>query len=104
MDAETYFLGVHAGLHLRQTPVARPPALAAVVRAEDAHGRDTDPHAPGVGRINQDGVQAHPPAARRPLAAGGVPGEAGHLVPHGPPVAADEQPGFLHAGVERGRL
>ena len=82
-------------------PVAAVPGGAAVLGGEDAGGRDPQPQAGGVGRGRHDGVQGQARAPRLPAVARGVVGEALHLRPGLPPVAAGEERGGLGAGVER---
>src|SRR6266568_1144423 len=87
-----------------QTPVDRPPRLAAVVAAERARGRDRDVDALRVTRIEQDGVEAHAAGPRLPLRPGAVAAQPGELLPRLPAVVRAKQPGVFHPGVDRVRI
>src|SRR5437879_10455133 len=57
------------------------PALAAVVSAEGACGGDGDVHPLGVGRIQNNGVQAQATCARLPVGPGAVAAKSGEFFP-----------------------
>src|SRR5213592_2994121 len=98
-------LGGRIGNVLRvQTAVDRLPGLAAVVRAERARGRDRHVHPPGVRRIEQDGVEAHPAGAGLPLGSGAVAAQTGELLPRLAAVTRPEQRRVFDPGVHGVRI
>ena len=76
------------------------PGLAAVVGAEGAGGRDGDEDAVGIGRIEEDRVQAHAAGAGLPARPRAVAAQAGSSVQVCPPSVGAEQRGVLDAGVD----
>ena len=93
--------GMYFGL---QAAVDRPPRLAAVVGPERARRRDGDEDPPGIARIQQDRVQAHPARARLPVRARAVAAQPGKLLPRLAAVGRAEQGGVFDAGVDRVRI
>ena len=87
-----------------EAAVDRPPRLAGVVGPEHARRRDGDEDPPGMARIEQDRVQAHPAGARLPGGRRGVVAQSGELLPGLPAVGRAEQGGVLDPGVDRVRI
>jgi hypothetical protein len=80
------------------------PRHASIVGPERARGRDRDEDPPGVARIQQDRVQAHPAGPWLPVRSGAVVSQPGELVPRLSAVARAEQGGVLHARVHGLRI
>src|SRR5207245_9174241 len=87
-----------------QAAVDRLPGVSAVVGAERARRRDGHVHPPGIARIEQDCVEAHPAGARLPLGPRAVAAQPGELLPRLAAVARAEQPRVFHPGVHRVRI
>ena len=87
-----------------QAAVDRPPRRAGVVGAERARGRDGDEDPPGIARIEEDRVQAHPAGAWLPGGSGVVAAQPGQLLPGLAAVGRAEQGGVFDAGVDRVRI
>ena len=71
------------------------------IGAEGAGRGDRDEHAFRVGRILDDGMEAHPAGPRRPVRARAVLAETRDLGPALPAVGGAEESGILDAGVHR---
>src|SRR5690242_7139766 len=85
-------LGVGVGYVVgSETAVRRGPRLAAVVRAERSRSGDRDVNPVGIGRIDDDRVQAQPARAWVPVFRGVVCPDAVQLSPRGAPVRRLEQ-------------
>src|SRR5678815_2035731 len=104
VHAVTDFRSRVGNLLRTQAVIDRPPRRAAIVGAKGARGRDRDEHAPGVGRIEHDGVQAETTGTRRPLWPRAVAAQSGQLVPVLTAVGRAEQRGILDAGIGRIRI
>ena len=87
-----------------QAAVDRPPRLAGVVGPEHARRRDGDEDPPGMARIQQDRVQAHPAGARLPGGRRAVAAQSGELLPRLAAVGRAEQGGVFHPGVDGVRI
>src|ERR1035441_1930725 len=87
-----------------QAAVYGPPGLAGVVGAEHARGGDSDEHPPGVARIKDDGVQAHPTRAWLPGRPGRVAAQPGKLLPRATRVRRTEQGSVFRPGIDGVRI
>src|SRR6185369_15586916 len=81
--------------------VLRLPRLAAVVGAEEAGGRNADPHAVRILRVAQDRVRAKAAKAWRPIFSPRLFVEPVDRLPRLPAISADEEPGFGDTGIQR---
>src|SRR5438128_3905188 len=87
-----------------QAAVDRLPSFPGVVAAERARSRDRDENPPGMARIQNNRVQAHPAGPRLPFGPGSVAAQSGEFLPVLPAVGRAEQGGVFHAGVDRVRI
>ena len=90
-----------SGMYWERSPrLIGAPGFAAVVGSKGAGGRDGDEHAVGIGRIEEDGVQAHAAGSRLPARPRAVAPQAGELRPRLPTIGGAEQRGVLGAGID----
>ena len=87
-----------------QPAVDGAPGLAAVVRSKGARGRDGDEHAVGIGRIEENGVEAHAAGSRLPARPRAVASQPRELRPRLPTVRRAKQRGILGARVHGVRV
>src|SRR5262249_28119279 len=80
------------------------PGGAAVVGAKSARSRDSNPHALGIGGIEDNGMKAHAAGAGLPLWAGAVTAQAGHFLPVLAAVRRAKNGGIFHAGIHGVRV
>ena len=78
--------------------VDRLPRLAAVIGAKRAGGRNGHEHTLRIPGIDEDGVQAHPPATGGPVGTGAMTTQPGQFFPCLPTVPGTKESGVFYSG------